>query len=1178
LKRSQQLRLSIRLIVFSLAAAGVMLYAQGTSGNISGQVLDPSGLSIPGVRIAATNLATNVITTATSTDTGNYNLIVPPGLYRLTAEATGFKQFLQNNVTVTASASVRVDAALEVGSVSEMVEVKGKSQTVQSDNAKITTAVENKFVDELPLVVGGALRNPYDLVSISAQVMTTGTTEMALGGAQARSWNATLDGLSITTNRSAEKFEVAYAAPSVEAITEFAVDTNGFKAEYGQSSGGIVTFSSRSGTNALHGVAYDFLRNQKLDARAFFDRQKPVYKQNDFGVAAGGPVRIPKLYNGRNRTFFYLTYEGFRNRVGGNSTIQSVPTPEMYNGDFSKWVDSRSQLLPLYDPATTRPNPAGAGFLRDPFVNNQIPKARFSKFSQVIIPYAQGVTPNRGGVPGTSDYVRNNWIKTGGSIQSPQDKGSAKIDHLITNSHRLGFFYNITRARDMVGADGPPGLPLPLYGSTYFKWDISSYRMTYDWIVSPTTFNQVNVGGNLFWRVQDSLNYGGNWKSKGVCFQNVIDCDLNFPNISFTEFNGWGGSARSGLEAPMWALKDDLSHTHGKHTYKFGASYQLQKSSGTGEQNISGQATFSYLGTSVPGDTAFRSGGSFASFLLGDANSGATESRRDNTFVYPYYGFYAQDDWRIARRLTLNLGVRYDLSPAPTVDNDWHSDFAPNRPNPAINNFPGALRFGGFGPGRENSRTLVDGWYKGIGPRIGLAYSLDNKTSIRAAFGRSFGRVLPFRDSGHYQGFIGRYNFSSPDQGITPAFNWDKGLPPYPLPQSLNSSASLDPAFANNDEVHYYNGNEATRSPESLYWTIGVQREIAVNTILEVTYAATIGTHLDSSLLNFNQVPTPVWNSYVARYGAAGARNLLLSDINSSLARSAGVPIPYPNFVDPAVQATRNVGQALRPWPQFLWVVTGVRGSGDHSGHSSYHAVVAKISRRYHNGLTFEWNYSLSKLLTDADSQVAGNGTTQDQYNRRMEKSIGGFDQTHSVKFSTVYELPFGRGRRFLGSSGGFVNAVLGGWRVAGIETYASGFPIHLSRNNILPIFNGETRPVINTYDNWRAPIKGDKFDPAVDRFLNLATFPTQPIDFGNATRYNPKTRTFPIFNENISMAKTFALQEKLQLNLRWEAFNLFNRALFGIGPTNLNSATFGVVTSQMNDPRRMQVGLKLYW
>jgi hypothetical protein len=258
--------------------------------------------------------------------------------------------------------------------------------------------------------------------------------------------------------------------------------------------------------------------------------------------------------------------------------------------------------------------------------------------------------------------------------------------------------------------------------------------------------------------------------------------------------------------------------------------------------------------------------------------------------------------------------------------------------------------------------------------------------------------------------------------------------------------------------------------------------------------------------------------------------------------------------------------------------VTGVRGSGDHSGHSSYHAMVAKISRRYRNGLTFEWNYSLSKLLTDSDNQVAGNGTTQDQYNRRLEKSIGGFDQTHSVKFSTVYELPFGRGRRFLGSSGGFANTVLGGWRIAGIETYASGFPIHLSRNNILPIFNGETRPAINSYDNWRAPIKGDKFDPAVDRFLNLAAFPTQPIDFGDATRYNPKVRTFPIFNENISMAKTFAFREKLQLNFRWEAFNLLNRALFGTGSTNLNSATFGVVTSQTNDPRRMQLGLKLYW
>jgi hypothetical protein len=793
------------------------------------------------------------------------------------------------------------------------------------------------------------------------------------------------------------------------------------------------------------------------------------------------------------------------------------------------------------------------------------------------MPFAQSVKPNRGGQPGTIDYVRNNWINSSGTVLSPQDKGSAKIDHVLSESHRLGFFMNISRYRDSLGADGPPGLPEPLWNGTLIIYDISSYRLTHDWIVSPTLLNHFQIGGNVFYKSQGTPNNKPGWKQK-LCFANVIDCDRNFPNMSFTEFTSWGGTAQSGHEQPMWAIKDDLRYTRGNHSFKFGFNFQTQPSTGFGEQNIAGQAGFSFLGTSVPGDTSFKSGSSFASFLLGDAQSGATETVRDSTINYPYYGVYAQDDWHITRRLTLNLGLRWDASVPPVAVNDWYSNLDPTRSNTAVNNFPGALRFAGFGEGRENRRSLVDGWYKGFGPRIGLAYAVDDKTTVRTAFGRSFNKVTVTRDSGHYQGFFARYNFSSADQGITPAFNWDEGLPPYPLPISVDPTAKVDPTIANNDEVHYNQPYDATRSPETLFWTFNIQRQVASNTVLEIGYSATIGTHLMTSLVNLNQVPTPVWDAYVARYGVTAARDLLRSDINSSAARAAGVPVPYPNFLDPSVQRNRTVNQAVRPFPQFLNVVSGVRGNGDHSGHSSYHALILKAARRYHNGLAFEWNYVLSKVLADTDNQVEGDGTTQDQYNRRLEKSIGEYDQTHAVKISTVYELPVGRGKRFLGSSPALVNAILGGWRLGAIATYSSGFPIRITRNNPLPIFNRSTSPTITTYDNWRAPTKGEEFDPAVDRFLNRDVFPTQPIAFGNMTRHNPKARSLPIFEENISLAKKFTIAERVSLDLRWEAFNLFNRVRFSTGGTNLDSTAFGVVTSQANGPRRMQVGLKLYW
>lgn len=539
--------------------------------------------------------------------------------------------------------------------------------------------------------------------------------------------------------------------------------------------------------------------------------------------------------------------------------------------------------------------------------------------------------------------------------------------------------------------------------------------------------------------------------------------------------------------------------------------------------------------------------------------------------LYPYHGWYAQDDWRLTKKLTLNFGLRYEFTQPPRNVRDEYSDFTPDRPNPAVNNYPGAIRFAGFGPGRENTRSLVPSWYGGLGPRLGIAYSADSKTTLRTAFGRSFSKVTVVSGSGHDMGFVGKYSFSSPNQGITPAFNWDVGLPPYKRPPLI------DPAFSNNQNVDYWQPSDASRAPENLYWTFSIQRQVTTNTVLEVAYNGNSGSRLQTGMVNIDQVPTRYLDQFIQQFGATQANNLLRAGITSAQARAANIPIPYPNFTDPAVQQSfMSVAQALRPFPQYQSITTGGQG-GDKSGHSTYHSLVIKAERRFSGGLTFQWNYVFSKILTDSDSYDAG-GASQDQYNRRLEKSIGQFDQTHALKLNTIYELPFGRGKKWLNGSR-LADAFIGGWRLGAIQTYLSGFPIALGRNNPFQIFNGVTRPVITSYDNWRAPLKGDRFDPAVDRFLNFAAFPVQPIDrLGNVTRYNPKARTLPELNENISLAKSFHFTESKRLDFRWEAFNLFNRVRFGTGSTNLNSSSFGLVTDQANDQRRMQVALKLYW
>lgn len=1159
---------SLRLGLLSLIPYLVLL-GQSERGSITGTITDPSGAAVSTAEVLVVSLDTNATSRATTSNNGEFGAPnLSPGVYRITITAPGFKRYVQQNVVVAAASTLRMNMQLQIGQLTEQIEVTASAATIQTDNAKVSTQVQNKLVDELPLVVGGAMRSPFNLVAVAAEARGDGQ-RLSLGGGQAASWDATLDGHSVGTNRSGDTAEAALNTPSVESLTEFTVDTNGFKAEYGQAGGGVMTFASKSGTNEFHGTVYNFLRNDALDARGFFAQQRSVYRQNDFGTTVSGPVVIPKLYNGRNKTFFFAAFEGFRNRVGANDSILSVPTPEMYKGDFSNWVDQSNALIPIYDPGTTRSNAAGTGSIRDVFPNNQIPANRFSPTAASIAAFGAGVVPNRGFAPGTSGYVRQNYIVTGGTEITPTDKWSVKGDQLFGNDHRVSFLWNTTEFRRKPGPAGPPGLPQPLWSGQLQAWDTEAYRLTHDWTISPTMVNHLSFSKNTFTKNSFSANVDQNWKDK-VCIKNVVDCNQNFPTINFSEFSTWGSASYNGTDQPGWSLKNDLSYIRGSHTFKFGFQHQNQNANGFGQQDIAGRADFSFLSTSIPGRTAFPSSGgsSFASFLVGDAFLGRTETIRNVTQKYPYYGFYAQDDWRISRRLTLNYGIRYDVTLPPTNLNDEYSDFNPDRPNPGADGRPGALWFAGFGPGRENTRSLVPGWYGGIGPRIGLAYTLDPKTTIRTGFGRSFARVTAVQGSGHFAGFIGQYVFENASQGVQPTFKLDQGLPPYQLPPSI------DPAFSNGNTVDYWQGQEATRAPENLFWTLTMQRQVSESLVLEIGYNASVGTHLQTGLLNINQVPTHIWNDMVKQFGGTQAASMLRADITSALGRSSGVPLPYPSF---ATQRLQTVNQALRPYPQYQGISTGVQ-NGDKSGHSSYHAFILKADRRLAKGLTFNWNYVFSKLITDSDTYFANSASAMDHYNRALEKSIGQYDQTHSLKFSTLYDLPFGKGRRWANS--GFLNQVIGGWRIAAIQVYGSGMPIALSRNNPLPLFNGQTRPLIDSYENWRAPIVGDRFDPNVDRFLKPASaFPAQPAtEFGNATRYNPKVRSFGDRSENVSIAKTFQAGERVRIDLRGEAFNIFNRTIFGTGSTNLNAGNFGIVTSQTNTPRQMQVGLKVYW
>ncbi|MDZ4796546.1 MAG: TonB-dependent receptor [Bryobacteraceae bacterium] len=1171
--------MKLRLPILVVVLYGV-LSAQSERGTITGTIRDSSGATIPATRVTVTNTETGVSFKLLTTETGDYTAPqLQVGTFKLTAEKDGFRTAAITGLELNASATVRADFTLEVGSSTQTVEVSANAIALQTENAKTSVTVNNKLIDELPLVVGGALRSPFNLAALTPEAKNVGGDNgFILGGGQAAGYGTSLDGVSANTSRALSMSWVAVNAPSVEAVTEFTVDTNGFKAEYGQASGGMMSFVSKSGTNDLHGTAYEFLRNEKFDSNNFFNTgrgiARPIYKQSDFGGSVGGPVWIPKLYNGRNRTFFFFSYEAFRNRDGANGNVATVPTAEMYDGDFRNWVNAAGQMIPIYNPVSQTTSANGT-VTREVFPNNQVPKSMFDPVSvRALAAYRSGPTPlpNNGATPGTLNYVTNNYLITSGSEIRPNTKISVKGDHVFSVKHRISGYWGYNRSSQIPGANGPSTLPgyYADYNDTQRNSDV--YRGSWDWAISPSVYNHFYGGGNI-WREnhdppQATIRSGVQWKDK-VCLGNVPDCDQNLLRMIFSNsYSTWGGPANNGSENFIKMFADDVTIIKGKHTMKAGGQYQGQYYNGFGRQCVAGCVNFDFKHTGRPGDTNFTTAGGhpFASMLLGYASNGSLDTIRYIGQQWPSFSGFFQDDWRVRPNLVLNLGLRWETTLPPTGENDSWSDFAPDRPNPGAGNLPGALVYAGTGKGREGTRTLSDPYFRAFGPRFGLAYTLTPKTVLRMSYGLSYGNITTVTGSTHNLGFTLTTGFPDSSQGLNPSFRLRDGLPSWVAPPFI------DPSFGNGRAMPWFQGSEAAQPPAYQSMNFSIQRQLTSSLTMETSYTGSLGSRLQAGLLAYNQMDPKFLNQYGA--------TLLNSRIDSAAARNAGFREPFPAFIS-LFGNNATVRQSLRPYPQFQGIDTAA-GGGDHSGHSTYHAGMARLEKRFSKGLQFQTSYVFSKLLTDADSYWP-DGSAMDHYNRGLEKSIGEYDVTHNFKFSGVADLPFGRGKAWL-NRGGLVNQLIGGWRVSGIYTLSSGQPLGLGTTNGMPLFNGGNRPIINTYDGWRPETKGDSFDPAVDRTIQPASFfPAQPTNtFGNMTRHNPKYRANTVMGNNISIAKSFPIREQMRLDFRAEMFNAVNWVRFGNGNLSLQSPVFGVLSQtagdQGNSPRQIQFALKLYF
>ena len=1172
------------------------VWAQEDRGTMRGLIKDTTGAVVPNASVTAVNIATNNnFRTTSGAGTGEFTIpSLPGGNYSLRVESPGFKTFIQEGIDLAAGGTISLDVVLQVGTAAETVEVTAEVSQLQTDTARIATEVSTRFVDELPLAVNGAVRSPIDLANTTTDVQGS-SGNFRIGGGQHGLEGMTLDGVTISGSTDlGTQGPAAQSSPSIDSLAEFSVESGGFKAETGHASGGSVSFVSKSGTNKFHGDLYEYLRNYDMDARGFFATFKPILKQNDFGFTAGAPVTIPKIYNGKDRTFWFFSYEGFRNRVGPSVTPLSVPAPEMYNGDFSRFVDGNNKLYTIYDPNTQILNATTGVYTRSPFPGNIIPVSRFDPVAAAIVKYAAPLAvPNIPGlVPGTSAWVRLNYrIPSSAGTRAPVDKWSIKLDQVLTGKQHVAFYYGRGTSASQVNPGGigglgltnslPGGLSSSSEGSTYWR----VYRLTHEFTITPTLFNRITGGKtvNVFnvagvgYLKGSPLSFGltplntVGWQPQGICIPNWPDCNDNFPQIGLNgEFTNWGSQDTNTQGSVNWELRNDLTWVKGRHTFKFGAFYNNTISDGGGSQNYSGNVSFSATSTGVPNVSSQATGGgsAFASFLLGQDYGWALDTLRLIETHWVGEAVYAQDDWRVSNKLTLNLGLRYEADQAPVVVYDKQSDFVPTLPDPDAGGLPGALIFAGTGPGRTGSRNLIPNWPGAVSPRFGFAYALNGKTTLRGSASETFGPIIQNANSTHNIGFIQRITASNTSQGLFPTFILQNGAPAW------GAVPNLDPGFGNGVNMPYYNGKIAVEPSEEYNFSFDIQRQITNTLAVDAGYVGTMAGRLDSTMLTFNALN---YNNLPANLSpfTAGGKSLLNSLVGSAAANAAGIKAPWPGF-NALWGTSATVLQALLPFPQYSTIDT-YNGGGDKIGHSTYHAGNLKITKRFSHGFTMNASYVFSKYLTNADASGPEN-----PYDWRLSKALATTDQAHQVKISYTYDLPVGKGRMFL-NRGGVLDEVLGGWRVAGNNTYLSGTPIALTTTVSFPLGDGTflNTPTITTYNGWGGTYTG-KFDPNVDRFFQPASFfGTQPTtQYGNATRTNPKLRNFATLNENISLAKSFHIHESIRAEFRAESFNFLNRTIFGpsSGALSLQNANFGLWATQANAPRVMQLALKVYF
>jgi hypothetical protein len=1193
----RQVLISLLLLIGCAVAA----YAQGTRASVSGQVQDSTGAAIPTARLNLRSLNTSSVSQTTTGPDGLYGFLnLVPGAYELSVIAQGFREYIQKGLIVNLDQQVRLDVTLEVGSTTERVEVSANASPLNYESPVQKGSIAPGIIEELPLILGGHTRSAVAFARLLPGVTTGGDEDTLnfntrINGGTNETDEALLDGVSIVDGSLGQNgiaLAVTGHPMSPEAIQEITLLTSNYDARYGYTSSAVLTAVTKSGTNSFHGTAYYLGHNTAFNARPWGVANRPKDIEHDFGGNLGGPIKLPILSSGRKKSFFFVNYEGFRLRGSTSSPKYTVPTAQQRAGDFSDWP------APIYDPATTRANPnfnpnAPVGSTNLPNLRNQFMGCD-GAHPNVICPSdprlantAAGAwlkylpQPNLPGIIGnyTPPTPISNTVNADSTVLDVKgDMYWKDTDHFTVTVHYFGSFGNSQHV-----------FPEQIASESYRQPNYNfANRGNWDHIFRPNLINTFNVGYNDILSVIRCVDspYANLFPTIPGALNNKLP-----PAMRIEGYQGFGCNGDGETTRPAWLFNDQLMLVKGKHTLTFGGEFRALQDKERDEGNASGTYGFSALNTGLRG---LQSGNGFASFLLGVVDNASLNVPTLTTqyIRQKYFAFHVNDSWKITPKLTLSLGLRWDIS-TPTREkyNNW-SFISPDLPNPGAGGRPGSLVFAGNVAGANNPASLgqpypEDIYYGAFAPRVGFAYALNPRTVIRGGYG-IFYQPLSYPGwnsglSGGRDGFNTSVILSSTDGGINPATLFDKGF------QDTHYQAPpfFDRAYDNGKYPGVYREFNRGHLPYSQQWNLTVERQVTSDIHISAAYVANKGTHLISGITSPN-----VLNPSLLSMG-----NSLFDQFSPGQTVLNGVQIPYAGWVEQLSngQCPATVAQALQPFPQFCGNLTALN---ENAGFSSYHSFQAKGEKRLSRGLMFLGSYTWSKFISSGIDQQFGTGPDQysgliSPYQRQRNKSLDAQDTPHSFSMTTLYQLPMGKGQRFLGSSDGFVGRLASGWQINSIFRIQSGIPFIFRASsgqcNIPSQFAMGCIPaVLQGADPFLTGISS--WDPNAGLLLNRSSFENGASGgvFSFYPGVGPRTSNFrqsPFSKFDFVVQKTTDITERVKFLVRVEFFNLFNWHFFTQGTTwgqggaivtDLGNPLFGSWTGAVTVPRNIQLAGKI--